>query len=66
MRSLVSTLGFASVFALAICSPASASQVTKQDLSGKKICGTAASYRHTPLEASTRAVGFPEASEQGP
>src|SRR5271165_6403749 len=38
MRSLVSTLGLASVFALAVFSPATAGQVTKQDLSGKKIC----------------------------
>lgn len=38
MRSLVSTLGLASIFALAVGSLAAAGQVTKQDLSGKKIC----------------------------
>jgi len=38
MRKLVSSSGLASLFALALFSSATASQVTPKDLSGKKIC----------------------------
>jgi len=68
MPRFASALGLASAFALAVCSPATASQVTKQDLSGKKICwdsGLVSTYANGGEYTSGRLVGFLEASGHG-